>query len=105
MRRSAARPASRPGLFELFKGPHWTLLGYDVERAGVWRRDRDCISTHSASAATSSTLTGTSATPMRCAGDWVLVRPDGYVGAVVANSNLEALDDYLQQVGLARLWF
>jgi hypothetical protein len=33
-------------------------------------------------------------------GDWVLVRPDGYVGAMVASSEIDALETYLQTVGL-----
>jgi hypothetical protein len=31
---------------------------------------------------------------------WVLVRPDGYVGAIVASDQLETLERYLQKVGL-----
>jgi hypothetical protein len=33
-------------------------------------------------------------------GQWVLVRPDGYVGAIVASDSVEALEDYLEGVGL-----
>ena len=33
-------------------------------------------------------------------GDWVLVRPDGYVGAIVASDEIEVLQDYLHTVGL-----
>ena len=35
-------------------------------------------------------------------GDWVLVRPDGYVGAMVSSSELGVLETYLRSVGLAR---
>ena len=31
----------------------------------------------------------------------MLIRPDGYVGAIVASSDIEALESYLQTVGLA----
>lgn len=34
-------------------------------------------------------------------GDWVLVRPDGYVGACVASHQLDRLSRYLHAVGLA----
>jgi hypothetical protein len=34
------------------------------------------------------------------AGDWVLVRPDGYVGAIVSSQELGALEGYLGSVGL-----
>jgi hypothetical protein len=33
-------------------------------------------------------------------GDWVLVRPDGYIGAIVASDNLVAIEEYLQRVGV-----
>jgi hypothetical protein len=37
-----------------------------------------------------------------CSGeDWVLMRPDGYVGAMVSASETAALERYLRQVGLA----
>lgn len=35
-------------------------------------------------------------------GSWVLVRPDGYVGAIISAENIGALEDYLQRVGLER---
>jgi hypothetical protein len=34
-------------------------------------------------------------------GDWVLVRPDGYVGAIVSGAEVSALDPYLARVGVA----
>lgn len=34
-------------------------------------------------------------------GDWVLVRPDGYVGAIGAGDEIDALENYLREVGLA----
>jgi hypothetical protein len=34
-------------------------------------------------------------------GNWVLIRPDGYVGAIVASEERQALDGYLENVGLA----
>jgi 2-polyprenyl-6-methoxyphenol hydroxylase-like FAD-dependent oxidoreductase len=87
-------------LFELFKGPHWTLLGYDVERDAVPPRPGlrihifgpggDIIDQHGyvrdAYALTS--------------GDWALVRPDGYVGAIVSSGEIEALEAYLRKAGL-----
>jgi hypothetical protein len=33
-------------------------------------------------------------------GDWVLVRPDGYVGAIVSSGETAALATYLRNVGL-----
>jgi hypothetical protein len=84
----------------LFKGPDWTLLGYEVERDVVPPRPRLHIHTlgprgdifdegghlRDAYALTS--------------GDWVLVRPDGYVGAIVSSGQIGALETYLRDVGL-----
>lgn len=33
-------------------------------------------------------------------GDWVLVRPDGYIGAIVSSNHTPALATYLDSVGL-----
>ncbi len=35
-------------------------------------------------------------------GDWVLVRPDGYVGAIVSSDEIEALEQYLRKAGLTQ---
>jgi phage gpG-like protein len=35
------------------------------------------------------------------AGDWVLVRPDGYIGAIVSSGESAAFTHYLARVGLA----
>jgi 2-polyprenyl-6-methoxyphenol hydroxylase-like FAD-dependent oxidoreductase len=87
-------------LFELFKGTHWTLLGYDVQcdlvapRAGlhihIVGTDGDVIDEHGHfqdGYALSS-------------GQWVLVRPDGYVSAIVDSANVEALEMFFQRIGL-----
>jgi hypothetical protein len=88
-------------LFELFKGTHWTLLGYEVIRdlvsprpglrIHVFGQGGDVIDDHGHFQ---------HGFGME-AGQWVLVRPDGYVGAIVASENVEALEDYLQDVGLS----
>jgi hypothetical protein len=87
-------------LFELFKGPHWTLLGHGVERELVHPRPGLHIHTFG--------LRGDGIDAeghLRAAyglgeGDWVLVRPDGYVGALVASDQLDVLARYLDAVGL-----
>jgi len=33
-------------------------------------------------------------------GDWILVRPDGYIGAMVAADKVDALEHYLAHAGL-----
>jgi 2-polyprenyl-6-methoxyphenol hydroxylase-like FAD-dependent oxidoreductase len=87
-------------LFDLFAGPHWTLLGYEVDRdrvppqAGLHiytfgaRGDLIDHSNHFRNAY------GVSP------GDWVLVRPDGYIGAIVASQQLAALESYLRELSL-----
>ncbi|MET0406065.1 MAG: FAD-dependent oxidoreductase, partial [Cystobacter sp.] len=87
-------------LFELFAGPHWTLVGFEtkpdivaprrglrIHEVGVGRELAD------------------DAGHLREAyglapGEWVLVRPDGYVGAIVASEAVQTLDSYLSGVGL-----
>ncbi|MGU3422791.1 FAD-dependent oxidoreductase [Methylobacterium sp. D54C] len=87
-------------VFDLLKGPHWTLIGYMTDCATPAPRHGlhihrvsshgDLIDTHG---------------HFRKAygigeGAWVLVRPDGYIGAVVAADHLGELEGYLDQVGL-----
>ncbi|MFE2484642.1 FAD-dependent oxidoreductase [Streptomyces mirabilis] len=88
-------------LFTLFQGPHWTLLGHDVDDAPapaphtglhihVIGGGGDILDTgghvHSAYGLSS--------------GQWVLVRPDGYVAAVVGTADLDSLATYLDAVGI-----
>jgi len=90
-------------LFELFQGPHWTLLGYGVDRlAGVAPR----AGLHIHAVGPRGDITDEEG-HFRAAygvstGDWVLVRPDGYVGGIVSSANVPALETYLENVGLTR---
>jgi hypothetical protein len=96
--RGAAGQATR--LFELFKGADWTLLGYEVERDAVLSRPglnihrlgpRGDILDEGGHLHDAYALTP---------GDWVLVRPDGYVGAIVSSSEIGGLETYLRNMGL-----
>jgi 2-polyprenyl-6-methoxyphenol hydroxylase-like FAD-dependent oxidoreductase len=87
-------------LFKLFQGPHWTLLGYQVGRDAIApRRDlhihtvgaRGEIIDEGGHIRDAYNLSG---------GDWVLVRPDGYIGAIVSSEEVAALSRYLDDVGL-----
>jgi 2-polyprenyl-6-methoxyphenol hydroxylase-like FAD-dependent oxidoreductase len=88
-------------LFKLFQGPHWTLLGYGVDRAAAVR-PRIGLRIHTVG--TSGDVIdegghirdGYGLEP----GNWVLIRPDGYVGAIVSSDELPALDGYLEHVGI-----
>ena len=88
-------------LFTLYAGPHWTLLGYEVDEAAmpaprnglhVHRigRDGDILDDERHFAAGYG-LPG---------GWWVLVRPDGYVAALGAAEQLSVLENYLARAGL-----
>ena len=89
-------------LFELFKGPHWTLLGYEVERDFIpalqglhthtFGARGDLIDEHG------HFRDGYALAP----GEWVLVRPDGYIGAIASSNHIEELKRYLRNVGLDR---
>lgn len=83
-------------LFDLFVGPHWTLLGFDVDRDRV--RLRGGLRMHTFGSRGDLIddgghfMNAYAVSP----GDWVLVRPDGYIGAIVASQAIAALDDYLR---------
>jgi 2-polyprenyl-6-methoxyphenol hydroxylase-like FAD-dependent oxidoreductase len=89
-------------LFELLKGPSWTLLGYEADRSAIAPRAN--LHIHIVGSG------GDIADESRCVqaaygvspGDWVLVRPDGYVGAIVSSGGTAALERYMVHVGLAQ---
>lgn len=88
-------------LFELFKGTHWTLLGYDVQRHLVPPRPGLHIHTFGAHGDLLDNGGHLREAYAMVSGDWALVRPDGYVGAIVASGDIEALERYLCFVGLS----
>ncbi|HEY4057955.1 MAG TPA: FAD-dependent oxidoreductase [Kofleriaceae bacterium] len=83
-------------LFDLYAGPHWTLLGYHVERTAIAPR----ANLHVHTVGERGDLVDTdnqlrdiySLTP----GTWVLVRPDGYIAAITNNPG--TVERYLQRV-------
>jgi 2-polyprenyl-6-methoxyphenol hydroxylase-like FAD-dependent oxidoreductase len=88
-------------LFDVFAGPHWTLLGYHVDRtvvpayAGVRVHligaGGDLIDENGHFVEVYSVVPG----------EWVLVRPDGYVGAIVASDQIHVLERLFEWVGIA----
>jgi hypothetical protein len=96
--RSAGGPATR--LFSLFQGPHWTLIGYETDRTVLAPRPGLRIRIVGAH----SDLIDDGAHFKDAYGllpdEWVLVRPDGYVGAIVGTGDMAALERYLARVGL-----
>ena len=83
-------------LFDLFTGPHWTLLGYEADRDRV--RSQTGLHVHTFGGRGDLIDHGDHFRNAYgvSAGEWVLVRPDGYIGAIVASQQLTALDDYLR---------
>jgi 2-polyprenyl-6-methoxyphenol hydroxylase-like FAD-dependent oxidoreductase len=87
-------------LFALFRGPHWTLLGCEAGRAAV--APRPGLHAHIVGPRGDVVDDGGHFRDAYCVspGDWVLVRPDGYVGAVVGAANVPLVERYLAEVGV-----
>lgn len=94
---AAGRPAR---LFDLFKGPHWTLLGFEVGRVAIQPRKGLHIHSIGQGGDLVDSENRFRDTYELSPGDWILVRPDGYVGAIVSQGGVAALEAYLHNVGL-----
>ena len=86
-------------LFSLFRGPHWTLIGHETDRAEVAPRpglrihivgERGDLIDDGGHFRNAYGL---------APGEWALVRPDGYVGAIVGADGLAGLERYLAKAG------
>jgi len=88
-------------LFSLFQGPHWTLLGHDVDaaKAPAPRRGLHVHTTGSRGDVVDSGGHFRDAYGLSSE-QWVLVRPDGYVAAVVGSADLDVVETYLDGVGV-----
>ncbi|MCQ9156916.1 FAD-dependent oxidoreductase [Acidomonas methanolica] len=88
-------------LFDLLKGPHWTAFGYEVRHDLV--RPRAGLHIHRIGAE-GDILDDRGhfrdAYAVR-PGDWVFIRPDGYVGAILPSDSADMPENYLRAVGLA----
>src|SRR5208282_6661780 len=96
--RGAAGQPTR--LFKLFQGPHWTLIGYQVDRAATAPRRGLHIHTVGARGDIVDESGYLRDAYGISAGDWVLVQPDGYVGAMVSSDEMAELRRYLDNVGI-----
>jgi 2-polyprenyl-6-methoxyphenol hydroxylase-like FAD-dependent oxidoreductase len=85
-------------LFELMVGSHWTLLGYEVDRDRISARAGLRVHTFGARGDVLDERGHFKEAYGVSAGDWVLVRPDGYIGAIVASCELPALQSYLNEL-------
>ncbi|WP_232511792.1 FAD-dependent oxidoreductase [Herbaspirillum sp. meg3] len=95
----ATTSGTRLRLFELLRGTHWTLIGFHTP--AIHLSEAKDLQVH---------LFGPGGNLVDCdghfhdaygleQGEWMLVRPDGYIGAIVSSDNLEALRNYLFRVG------
>ncbi|WP_328833213.1 FAD-dependent oxidoreductase [Streptomyces sp. NBC_00252] len=91
-------------LFTLFQGPHWTLLGYEVDDTSA-PTPRPGLHIHTIGARGDLLDTGgwVQSAYGLTAEQWVLVRPDGYVAAVVDTAELTVVEAYLASVGVRPL--
>jgi hypothetical protein len=83
-------------LFDLFAGPHWTLVGYEADRDLVRPQEGLHIHTFGARGDLIDHSNHFRDAYGMSSGDWVLVRPDGYIGAIVASHESASLDGYLR---------
>jgi hypothetical protein len=114
---SGGRRPSR--LATLLHGPHWTLLGYapaPAERATLHLAARPGMHVHIVAECCESDAPEALGAfgdlvdvegELRwayglAAGDWVLIRPDGLVAAIVATAEFDRLREHLAAVGLGR---
>ena len=88
-------------LFSLLTGTHWTLLGYDTDGSATVR-SRAGLRVHRVGV-------GCELQDDRqqlrdgyglVSGEWVLIRPDGYVAAIVRSEDVGMLENYLETVGV-----
>ncbi|HTW34097.1 MAG TPA: FAD-dependent oxidoreductase [Rhizomicrobium sp.] len=87
-------------LFGLFRGPHWTLLGYGVPRSAAIA-SRPGLHIHTTGGRGDITDDGGHIRDAYgLTTGWVLVRPDGYVSAIV--SDPACLERHLESVGVPR---
>jgi 2-polyprenyl-6-methoxyphenol hydroxylase-like FAD-dependent oxidoreductase len=86
-------------LFELMLGAHWTLLAYESPHDAIGAATD--VHVHHVGSLHALRDEGGSfaATYGAQAGDWFLIRPDGYIGAILGSDEHHLLHDYLETVG------
>lgn len=95
------KAGQRKRLFDLFKGEHWTLLGIETDSAPS-STPRAGLHIHRTGPGGDviDDLGHLSQAYGAVHGDWILVRPDGYISDIVSSSDLNLLDAHLACVGL-----
>ncbi len=88
-------------LFSLFRGPHWTLIGHETDRAAI--KPRPGLHIHIVGERGDLIDDGGHFRDAYglAPGEWALIRPDGYVGAIVGADDMRELELYLARAGVA----
>ena len=94
---AAGQPAR---LFDLFKGPHWTLLEFGAGTVAVQPRKGLHIHSIGQGGDLIDNENRFRDTYEVAPGDRILIRPDGYIGAITSQGEVAALETYLHDVGL-----
>jgi 2-polyprenyl-6-methoxyphenol hydroxylase-like FAD-dependent oxidoreductase len=89
-------------LFDIFRGPQFTLLGFAAGGAAAPMTPRKGLSIRRVGPAGElrDTAGEIAAAYDPDPGDWFLIRPDGYVGAIVSAGETAALEAHLRRLGL-----
>jgi 2-polyprenyl-6-methoxyphenol hydroxylase-like FAD-dependent oxidoreductase len=85
-------------LFELFSGPHWTLLGHEVAERRIAPRPGLTVRTLGAGGELSDPQRHFADAYGLAPGSWALVRPDGYVALLVEAGEDARIEAYLDRV-------
>jgi 2-polyprenyl-6-methoxyphenol hydroxylase-like FAD-dependent oxidoreductase len=88
-------------LFDLFAGSHWTLIGYETERDIIGRRKGLHIHRVGVGCELEDAGGHFRDAYELVPGEWVLVRPDGYVAMIVTSGEASVLQSFFAEVGLA----
>jgi 2-polyprenyl-6-methoxyphenol hydroxylase-like FAD-dependent oxidoreductase len=88
-------------LFALLHGPHWTLLGFEADRGAIPPRPGLRIHVVGGRGDIVDDAGHFRDAYGLAPGEWALVRPDGYIGAIVGPDDIAELEQYLAKVGLA----
>ncbi|WP_141589977.1 FAD-dependent oxidoreductase [Myxococcus sp. AB056] len=100
IRGAAGQPAR---LFQLFQGPHWTLLVHEADGALIEARPGLHVHHVGAQSEVVDAWEHIRDAYALAPGECVLIRPDGYVGAILNADQTAELEVYLARMGVARL--
>ena len=87
-------------LFDVLKGPQWSLFGLDTGNGELPARKGLHIHRIGSGRELVDVRGHFSKAYGLAPGEWALIRPDGYVGAIVGETAMALLEEYMQKVGL-----